>query len=148
MSSSSILRNVYIIFCIAGATYHFVSVSQEYFSYSVNIKIDIQDTELVELPALTICSDMPDILNVDKIMNQFPHWKSLTNKNIDLSTRNKKERAHITRSRRLKKLLNSSISDIGFKWSMDEINKFSQNEQDIFRTCGVIKQHAERANDY
>jgi hypothetical protein len=69
------LTPIYLLFCLillAGCIWHVLGVSRLYFEYKTNVNVRFERERLVQMPAITICSNVTQTIRRDYLMKRFP----------------------------------------------------------------------------
>src|SRR5882762_4346231 len=77
MELQLVYRAFFILFCAAIFMYHITCLFSQYFAYETKIDIEIDEPPEMNLPAVSICFNMIDIITVDKLFLNYPKWREI-----------------------------------------------------------------------
>ena len=68
----SLFHGVFISLLIIGCVYQVLDISYLYFNYKTNVNVRLERESIVEIPALSICTNVTQTIKIDYLLERFP----------------------------------------------------------------------------
>src|SRR5207248_350121 len=68
----------YLMICVVIFSFHVVQLVRQYLNYDTKVSIDLDDSVAVAIPGITLCFDLSEIIDVDRILFKYPTWRNVT----------------------------------------------------------------------
>ena len=111
----SVFKVFLLLVLLIGCVYQVLDISYLYFQYKTNINVRLVKESVVEMPALTICTNVSQTIRSDYLMNRF---NNESHQRLDKWTQTRQLQSFSLREQ----LLNATISS-----------------DQLFNSCSVLK---------